>query len=235
MWRIPLSSRTGQGYVFSSAHLSTDEAIAALVARSGLRRERAADPRVLDIRVGRRADFWVRNCVAVGLSSGFVEPLESTGLHLIQKAITLLVHYLPDGTFSEALRRAYNREMAELYDEVRDFIVLHYVLAQRDEPFWRDSRNVPLPETLRDRMELYEETGRLDFALPGRPLFTETSYFFIFTGNRRLPRRPVVEAEIANRGEVWHLLDRIRAENRDFANRMPDHKSYLAELHRIAL
>jgi tryptophan halogenase len=230
MWKIPLSSRVGNGYVFSSAHISTDAATAALIAQSGLRRERAADPRVIKFRVGRRTDFWVRNCVSVGLSSGFVEPLESTGIHLIQKAITLLVNYFPDRGFSEVLRRAYNTQMAEVYDEVRDFIVLHYSLAQRGEPFWLDARNAPLPDTLREKIALYDETGRIETRM--RQLFPETSYFFIFTGNGRFPRRPIAEAEVAGRGEVWQLLDRIRAENREFATRMPTHKSYLAELHR---
>lgn len=233
MWRIPLSSRVGNGYVFSSAHTSVDAAVSALVSASGLRRERAADPRVIQMRIGRRADFWVGNCVAVGLSSGFVEPLESTGIHLIQKALSLLVTYLPDRDFSEVLRCAYNRHMGEVYDEVRDFIVLHYVLAQRNEPFWRDARTVPLPETLREKIALYDETGRIETR--ARQLFPETSYFFVFAGNGRIPRRPIAEAEIANSGQVWQLLDRIRAENREFAVRMPDHKSYLRELHRMAL
>jgi tryptophan halogenase len=233
MWKIPLSSRVGNGYVFSSAHISTEDATAALIAQAGLRRERAADPRVLRIRVGRRADFWVGNCVTVGLSSGFVEPLESTGIHVIQKAVMLLVQYLPDRGLNDALRRAYNAQMAELYDEIRDFIVLHYVLAQRDEPFWLDARAVSLPDSLQQKMALYDEAGRIE--TPARQLFPETSWFFIFAGNRRFPRRTIAEAQIANPGEVRQLLDHIRAENREFAARMPDHKAYLAELHRTAL
>ena len=228
MWRIPLSSRLGSGYVFSSAHLSTDAAISALIAKSGLR-ERAADPRVLKMRIGRRAEFWAGNCVAVGLASGFVEPLESTGIHLIQRALTLLINYLPDRDFDPALRRAYNSQMAAVYDEVRDFIALHYLLATRDEPFWQDARNVKLPDTLQERIALYDETGRIESRT--RQLFTEASYFYIFAGSGRLPRRSIVEAEIANPGEVWQLLDRIRAENREFVARMPDHKAYLAQLH----
>ena len=91
MWRITLSSRTGNGYVYSSAHLSDDAACETLIARSALRKPRTADPRLLNIRVGRRTNFWLRNCVSIGLSSGFVEPLESTGIHLITKAVRLLV------------------------------------------------------------------------------------------------------------------------------------------------
>lgn len=232
MWRIPLASRVGTGYVFSSAHLSTDAATAALIGQSGLGGERAADPRVLKIRVGRRADFWVGNCVAVGLSSGFVEPLESTGIHLIQRAVMLLIQYLPDREVSDARRRAYNAHMADLYDQVRDFIMLHYVLAERDDPFWRDARATPLPDSLRERIALYDETGRIE--TPAPQIFPESSYFFIFTGNRRFPRRSAAEAEIADPEDVRQLLDRVRAENHDVAARMRGHKSYLAELHRTS-
>jgi tryptophan 7-halogenase len=232
-WKIPLSSRTGSGYVFSSAHLSSEAAVAALIGQSGLRGARGADPRLLSFRVGRRTNFWLRNCVSIGLASGFVEPLESTGIHLIQRAIMLLVDYMPDRHFSDALRRAYNARMAAVYDEVRDFIMLHYILTRRDEPFWRDARNVPLPDTLRDSLALYDETGRIES--PRLQLFPETSYFFILSGNGRLPRRRIMEADLAPGGEIWHLLDRIRAENRDFAARMPGHRAFLAELHRTPL
>jgi tryptophan 7-halogenase len=232
-WKIPLSSRTGNGYVFSSAHLSSDAAVAALIGQSGLRRARGADPRLVTFRVGRRTNFWLRNCVSVGLASGFVEPLESTGIHLIQQAIMLLVDYMPDRQFNDALRRAYNAKMAAIYDEVRDFIVLHYILSQRDEPFWRDARNLPIPDTLRESLAVYDETGRIDS--PRLQLFPETSYFFVLSGNGRLPRRPIVEADLAPAGEIRHMLDRIREESRGYAARMPAHAAYLAQLHRMPL
>lgn len=229
MWRIPLNSRVGNGYVYSSAHISTDEATAALIARSGLRKESAADPRSLKIRIGRRTHFWTGNCISVGLSSGFVEPLESTGIHLIQKAITTLTKFWPDKEFNDAARVAYNDEMAECYDEVRDFIILHYWLARRDESFWRDSRNVPIPDSLRARVDLYDETGRIETSK--RALFGDTNYYFILAGNGRAPRRLILEAEIANRNEVWQLLDRVRGGNQDYVDRMPSHKAYLDKLH----
>jgi tryptophan halogenase len=230
-WQIPLSSRTGSGYVYSSAHLSDEAATEALVARSGLRRARSADPRLLKIRVGRRQNFWLRNCVAIGLASGFVEPLESTGIHLIQEAIFQLVAYLPDRDFDDALRRAYNARMAAMYDEVRDFIVLHYLLAGREEPFWRDARNVPLPDTLRESLAVYEENGRVENAR--LRLFIEASYFSILTGNARLPRRPIAEADCANVVELGRLLAQVRASNDELTARMPSHKAVLAELHRL--
>jgi tryptophan halogenase len=230
-WKIPLSSRTGNGYVFSSAHLSSDAAISALIGQSGLRRARGADPRLVKFRVGRRTNFWLHNCVSIGLASGFVEPLESTGIHLIQRAIMLLVDYMPDRQFNDALRRAYNARMAAIYDEVRDFIMLHYVLTKRDEPFWRDARNVPLTDTLRESLAVYDETGRIESSR--LRLFPETSYFFILSGNGRLPRRPIIEADLAPADEISPMLDRIQEEARGYAARMPAHAAYLAELHRM--
>lgn len=232
-WRIPLSSRTGNGYVFSSAHCSTDEAIATLLERVDLKRARAADPRVINIRVGRRTNFWVRNCVSIGLSGGFVEPLESTGIHLIQKAVRLLGEYLPDRDFNPALAKTFNSRMADVMDEVRDFILLHYVVTRRTEPFWRDSRAVPLPDSLRDLLDLYDETGRIQSAR--QQLFHDANYFFILAGAGRLPRRLIPEAESARQPEVWQMLEGVRAENGRFVERMPSHAAYLSKLHRIEI
>ncbi len=233
MWKIPLGSRTGTGYVFSSAHLTSEAATESLISRSGLRGTRGADPRLIKFRIGRRTNFWVRNCVSIGLASGFVEPLESTGIHLIQRAIMLLVEYWPGRQISDALRHSFNARMAAVYDEVRDFIMLHYILTQRDEPFWRDARNVPLPDTLRESLALYDENGRIES--PRLQLFLDTNYFSILSGNGRLPRRLIAEADIAPAAEIWHILDRIREQNRDFVARMPDHVSYIAELHKKPL
>ena len=233
MWRITLSSRTGSGYVYSSAHLSSEAAIETLIAQAGLRKPKTADPRLIDIRIGRRTNFWLQNCVSIGLSSGFIEPLESTGIHLITKAVRLLVDYFPDRGFNDALRRAYNSTMAAIYDEVRDFIVLHYILSQRDEPFWRDARNVPLPDSLQESLALYDETGRIQS--PRLQLFSESNYFFILAGNERLPRRTIVEADVAPAGEIWQILDGIRQKNRQFVEKMPAQSAYVAELHRRTL
>jgi tryptophan halogenase len=230
-WEIPLSSRTGSGYVYSSHHLSEEAATEEVIARSGLRRARSADPRHLRMRIGRRTNFWFRNCAAVGLSSGFVEPLESTGIHLIQKAVMLLVEYLPDLTFSDGLRRVYNARMAALYDEVRDFIMLHYILTRRDDPFWRDARNVPLPDTLRETLAIYEENGRIETTR--LQLFLEPNYFFILAGNEVLPRRAATEAEAANANQISRVVARLQEGNADLVGRLPSHRSVLTELHRL--
>ena len=232
-WTIPLSTRTGNGYVYSSRHISDEAAAETLIARSGLPKARTADPRFLKIRVGRRSQFWVGNCIAVGLSSGFVEPLESTGIHLIQQAAMSLAHFLPDRTMDDALRRAFNRRMGQVYDEVRDFIVLHYLLAGRDEPFWQDSRAVPVTDTLAELLELYDATGRIEVARLG--LFQPQSYYSILAGSGRLPRRLIPEVETTQAGQIWHYLDTVRAENRRFVGHMPTHGDYLAQIHRKPL
>ena len=232
-WTIPLSTRTGNGYVYSSAHLTDEAAVETLVKRSGLAKARTADPRFLKIRVGRRSQFWVKNCVAIGLSSGFVEPLESTGIHIIQAAAMALAHFLPDRRFDPALRRAYNQRMDRTYHEVRDFIVLHYLLNRRAEPFWRESRAVPVSDNLSELLELYDETGRLDTSR--LDLFQPTSYYAILAGSGRLPRRPVVEAQTMPSTQNRHHLDGIRAENQRFASKMPSHADYLAHINKKAL
>ena len=218
--------------MYSSAHLSADAATEQLIARSGLRRPRSADPRQLTIRVGRRQNFWLRNCVSIGLASGFVEPLESTGIHLIQQAVMLLVEYLPDRDFNDALRRAYNARMAAMYDEVRDFIVLHYLLAGREEPFWRDARNVPLPDTLRESLAVYEENGRIENAR--LRLFIETNYFAILTGNGQAAAAPDRGSRRRQRGRSSAGYSaRVRVSNDEMTARMPSHKALLTELHRL--
>ncbi len=232
-WQIPLNSRTGFGYVHSSAHISTEAATETLIAQAGLRKARAADPRVLPFRVGRRTSFWRRNCVSIGLASGFVEPLESTGIHLIQFAIMLLSEYFPDRSENAALRRVYNSRMGEIYDAARDFIILHYYLSRREEPFWRASREVTLPDSLTELLELYDETSRIDSAR--LLLFPASSYYFILAGNGRVPRRTIVEAEQSPTSKLWHVLDRIRADGGVIADRMPAHKDYMAELHRTSI
>jgi tryptophan 7-halogenase len=233
MWQIPLSTRTGNGYVHSSAHIEPEAAAEALIKRTDLRRARAADPRFLRMRVGRRTRFWLHNCVAVGLSSGFIEPLESTGIHLIQRAIELLIDHLPDMELADPPRRAYNRAMAGLYDEVRDFVLLHYYLTRRDEPFWRDSRAVPLPDSLSEALALYKETGKLEPI--DTTVFADTNYFFILAGGDLLPRRTLPRAALAPSGETRQVLDRIREQNMVFARAMPSHRELIDSINRPRL
>jgi tryptophan halogenase len=227
IWRIPLQSRVGTGYVHSRAHVSEDEAAATLIARSGASK-RAADPRAVKIRIGRRTRFWVANCVTVGLSSGFVEPLESTGIHLIYKAIKLLVEFWPDKSAAPSGREAYNAEMAAGFDEVGDFIALHYALSARDEPFWREAREAARSPELDRMIALYRDTARV--RLPARPVFLEPNYHFVFAGNDCVPRRGPPQVDFAVPREAWNVMDRIRAQNDAFVRAAPSHAQFVAGL-----
>jgi tryptophan halogenase len=172
--------------------------------------------------------------VSVGLSSGFIEPLESTGIYFIQKALELLTAYFPDRTLHETLIRSYNQAIADVYEEVRDFIVLHYVLSRRDDqPFWRDCRNVPISDSLRTLMELHAESGIVQ---PSRcTVFAETSYHHIFCGGRMVPRRHHPLADAADLGEVNQIMEQIKRQNQALYQTLPTHQELIQWLHRQPL
>jgi tryptophan 7-halogenase len=178
-WRIPLQHRTGNGYVFSSQHVSVDEATATLL--SGLEGEPLAEPRLLSFQAGRRQACWVRNVVALGLSSGFLEPLESTSIHLIQAGIARLLELLPSRGCAPAQTQRYNRLMAAEFENVRDFLVLHFHLTERDDtPYWSALRNMEIPRSLADRLAIYEASGRI--FREADELFTKTSWLAVMEG-----------------------------------------------------
>jgi tryptophan halogenase len=178
-WRIPLQHRTGNGYVYSSAHCSEQQALDDLIGVVGASPQ--ADPRLLRFAAGRRRLLWNRNCVALGLASGFLEPLESTSIHLVTSGVYHLLEHFPDRNFDQINIDTYNSRVIEEVETVRDFIVLHYCLAQRDDsPFWRYCRSMAIPDNLSDRIDLYRATGRI--RVRAGELFTDLSWFYIFEG-----------------------------------------------------
>jgi tryptophan halogenase len=208
-WRIPLQHRAGNGYVYSSAHISDDAASEALVRAVG--EAPATDPRVLRFTTGRRRAFWVGNCVALGLASGFLEPLESTSLHLVISHIYNLIDHFPDLEFDPANIDAYNRRLICEYDRVRDFIILHYRLTERDDgPFWRDCRRIDVPDSLGERLEFYRGTGRI--LVDAQDVFTAPSWFYVLDGMGCSPSAYDPIVDVADFDRVRTVFAEIRAD-----------------------
>ncbi|MFN3945960.1 MAG: tryptophan halogenase family protein [Allosphingosinicella sp.] len=223
-WRIPLQHRTGNGYVYCSRHVSDDEAAATLLAH--LDGKPLADPRPLRFVTGRRNAFWNRNVVAVGLASGFMEPLESTSIHLIQSAVMRLLAFLPGDGYGPRQIAEYNRQTIVEYERIRDFIILHYHANARDLPFWRECREMEIPDTLRHKMDLFRERGQV--FRQDDELFTETGWQQVLIGQDVTPEswHPLAgqlsEAELAGfMRMVEDLMARAAAE-------LPRHEEFIA-------
>ena len=224
-WRIPLQHRTGNGHVYSSDHLGDDEAVQALLA--GLDASASGEPRRLRFAPGRRERLWAKNCVAIGLSGGFVEPLESTSIHLIQQGILRLLALFPDTGFAAAEVDAYNRWLVEEYEHIRDFIILHYHATTRDDaPFWRDVRAAVPPDSLAERLALWRGKGRL---LPiANGLFTADSWLAVLIGQNILPAAADPLASMLPPAETARFLSHLRAVIARTAAAMPAHEAFLA-------
>ena len=223
-WRIPLQHRTGNGYVFCDSYLSEDEATQLLLQR--LDGEPMADPKILRFTAGKRRLGWIKNCLAVGLSSGFLEPLESTSIHLIQVAIMKLFEFFPLREVNPVLIDMYNREMDQLYDHVRDFIIAHYKVTDRDDtPYWRYCRNMTVPDSLAAKLELFRERGEARM-LPG-DLFSETSWFAVLYGQGLIPRSYHPVANALSEDELQLALARIRTAIRRRVDSLPSHADFI--------
>ncbi len=223
-WRIPLQHRTGNGRVYCSAFTSDDEATESLLAH--LDAPALADPRRIRFTTGRRAEAWRGNVIAVGLSSGFLEPLESTSIHLIQSAISRILKFLPGKDQTQAARDEYNRQFTFEMERIRDFIVLHYHVNQRPEPFWQTMREMALPDTLRDRIELFSANGHI--FRHGDELFSEVGWFQVMAGQGILPERSHALAETIDEADLKSYLETLNALYSREAARYPTHADFIA-------
>ena len=225
-WRIPLQHRLGNGYAYSSEHISEDEATAYLLAN--LDGEPLIDPFTLRFKAGRRKKSWNKNVVAIGLSAGFMEPLESQSIHLIQVGISRLLAMFPDRRFERPDIDRYNRVMQFEYETIRDFLILHFHATQRnDTPYWDYLRTMPIPDYLADKMAVFGSYGRV--FRENEELFTDTSWFAVMIGQGVEPRGHDPMADVMSDDDLRARMDNIRGVIAKSAQVMPDHMTFIAD------
>jgi tryptophan 7-halogenase len=223
-WRIPLQHRVGNGIVYSSRHLDDEAAQRSLSAN--VEGTVLTAPRVIRFRPGQRRRTWSGNCVAIGLASGFLEPIESTSIHLIQRGIVRLMQLFPAGGISPADIDEYNQQTRAEIEHIRDFIILHYHVTNRqDTPFWRACREMEIPASLRHRIELFRETGRV-FRVPNE-LFAENSWIQVMLGQGITPQRYHPVAGLMGDPELAQFLDGIKTNVERTVRQLPPHQVYV--------
>jgi tryptophan halogenase len=224
-WRIPLQHRIGNGHVYASAYIGDEEAAEQLL--SSLNGPALADPRPIRFRPGKRHRAWEKNVVALGLASGFLEPLESTSIHLIQTAILRLVALFPGADIRDADRDEYNRQTDFEFRDVRDFIIAHYKVTEReDTPFWRYVRRMDVPDSLAERLELFRASARF-FVRGKAELFREESWVQVLIG-QGLPMRYDPMTDMIPDDQALAYLRDMEEVIEDCAAGMPDHAQFIA-------
>ncbi len=223
-WRIPLQHRSGNGYVFASKYLSDDEAAATLM--SQVQGEVVLGPNIIPFKTGLRERPWVKNVVSIGLSCGFIEPLESTALHLIYKGMDYLLRFMPDMDADQTLAAEYNRRMIADYEEIRDFIVLHYVTTRRDDtPFWRDYQKVEPPQSLKERMALFKAAAVLRDGVDD--MFRASAWQSVMEGMGVRPDRYQQLVDRIPLSVIMNLMDKSAPMLADFVATLPSHEEFL--------
>jgi tryptophan halogenase len=225
-WRIPLQHRIGNGYVYSSAHISDDEAAATLLAN--LDGAPLADPKPLRFAAGHRKKAWVKNVVALGLAGGFLEPLESTSIHLVQSGIARLMSLFPTRRFDQPEIDRFNAATTREYVDIRDFLVLHYKATERnDTPFWDYCRTLPPPAGLAEKLEMFRSNGRV--YREHEELFTETSWLSVMVGQGIEAEGYHPAADLLPDDETLRRLAHIREVVQHTAEAMPTQDEFLQQ------
>lgn len=223
-WRIPLQHRIGNGHVFSSNFMSEEDATSILL--SHLDGEPLADPRTVKFSTGKRKQSWNKNCVAIGLSAGFLEPLESTSIHLIQMGITNLIRYFPTAAFEQSGIDQYNLTMDTLYDSIRDFIILHYKATERtDSDFWNYCREMSVPDSLIHKMNLFRENGHV--YRTADDLFNVFSWIEVMHGQRVRPKAYNPLVDLIPEPQIQQYLDEVAGVIKACVDVMPTHAEYI--------
>ena len=223
-WRIPLQHRLGNGYVYCDKFIGDDEAQSDLLSR--LEGKPLADPKRLKFKTGMRREVWVKNCLSLGLAAGFMEPLESTSIHLVQSGVSRLMSLFPDMGFNQKEIDYYNQRTRVEYEQIRDFLILHYKATQReDTDFWRYVKNMDVPQSLTEKIEMYKENGRI--FRQENELFNQTSWFAVMHGQNIRSERwhPVVDSLPLS--EIKSRLQEIHATVANSCDVMPNHKDYI--------
>ncbi|MBW4617005.1 MAG: tryptophan 7-halogenase [Desmonostoc vinosum HA7617-LM4] len=231
-WNIPLVTRTSHGYVYSSKFISQAEAEVEFIKHLNGYSHQA---RYIKMRVGRNRNSWVKNCVSIGLSSGFIEPLESTGIYLIEAALNHLIHNFPNRLFHQKITENYNRIMQKEYEEIRDFIIMHYCLSKReDSPFWQANKHhSAIPDTLQEKLELWREMWPYNTREIVGLSFPDYSYICILAGMGCFPKNSLPLLDYQDSVEQM-LLD-VKNEAEKLNSTLPVHGDYLKQLSRKSL
>ncbi|RZJ37770.1 MAG: tryptophan 7-halogenase, partial [Brevundimonas sp.] len=222
-WKIPLQHRVGNGLVYASDHLSDDEAKARLL--SSIDGERLIEPALIRFRTGRRVKTWEGNCIALSLAAGFVEPLESTSIHLIMTGLARLVQAFPFDGISPAVVDRFNAQSREEMERIRDFIVLHYHLNQREEPFWKAHRENDVPQTLKDRLALFGEQAQA-YQAPDE-LFRVGSWMQVMLGQNLTPRAHHAMARMMPTDQLAGALNDLKSNIDRAVDRLPTHQAFV--------
>lgn len=225
-WRIPLQSRTGNGYVYASKYCSDDEAVATL--KNAVDGEPLTDPKIIPFKTGVRKEIWKNNCLSLGLASGFIEPLESTAIHLVVRGMIHFMRHFPANGCADAFVGEYNRRMSADYEEIRDFIVLHYCLTEReDTEFWRYCKNMKIPESLRRVIQYFEVQGCVPEMLD--PLFRPVSWRSVCEGMGLRPSEHSALIDSVNYEESIAHIERYRHLLNEFVDRLPTHSEFIRQ------